>query len=144
MKNIIMLSFLLFSSCFASDIFGFRDIHWGDKLYRLGQIENPEKYQKHGKSFVTKKNDYLKIGDANLQNITYGFCDDKFCYVECKFYGDENFNKILPVVEEKYGKMQKKAEYDYFLRKDNVVIGLKYNYLVIINIDLYKNGVNDL
>lgn len=144
MLKIAILGLLIVSSCFADNIFGFRDMYWGDKPYKLGQIEHPEKYQKHGKSFVTKKDDYLKIGDANLRGISYEFCDDKFCAVKCDFYGDENFNKILSIVEEKYGKMQKKGEYDFLLTKNNIVLGLKYNYLMIINMDLYKKGVNDL
>jgi len=86
----------------AQDITGFRGFSWGYKLQKNDSIFTVILREEH-RACGERRGENLKIGDATLSSITYGFGQDKLSYVVITCEGYWNFRALLSATTEKYG-----------------------------------------
>jgi hypothetical protein len=98
MKKILFLSLFL-SFIFAENIDGFRDIKWGDGIEKLG---NYTIRTKNIDVIAVKKDENLKMGDANLTMIKYFFVNNKLYSIRI-YYDEDQMPIIMSEIEKKYG-----------------------------------------
>lgn len=85
---------------FQNEPDNFRGIKWGTNIKSLYGMKLCEK------STVTwykKEYDKLKIGDAQLENVLYGFYNEQFFTVMIIFSGYTNYNMIRNTLFNQYG-----------------------------------------
>jgi hypothetical protein len=82
-----------------------------------------------GDKFYSKKNDKLKIGEADLEYVVYVFYENKFYGVDILCKGINNYNKIKETLIKTYGKRYIKGNITekYVWLGDNVSIVLTYD-----------------
>ena len=71
----------------------------------------------------------MKIGDANVERIAYGFYQGRFYYVVVSFTGSVNFSKIKETFQQRHGSgphPDESIERYFWLGRD-VNIALVYN-----------------
>ncbi len=107
----------------------FRGIKWGSSLNEVGalQVINNEV---HFKTAV-RKNEALRLGDADLEKVTYTFIDDRFMKVEIDFTRYSNFSSILAYLIRHYGQpgLSNKDHNIYRWKQGEVIIQLRYYHL---------------
>jgi len=115
------------SLCFQNEPDGFRGIKWGNNIKDLKGMgiaadDGDSKY-------YIRKNDKLKIGDAVLESITYGFYKNRFHFVLIEFKAGTNYMKIKETLFEQYGAGNQNNEFleQYTWYGSNVDILLKYS-----------------
>jgi hypothetical protein len=92
---------LLPDIAFPNEPDGFRGIKWGTKIARLSGMElvrngGAEKY-------YIRPEDKLKVGEAVVERITYGFCRDEFFKVTIHFKGLMNYLDLKQTLFGVYG-----------------------------------------
>lgn len=86
---------------FRNEPDGFRGIKWGTKIGALGGMEfvrgeGAEKY-------YARPDEKLKVGDAVIERITYGFYRDEFYKVTIRFKGLMNYLHLKKTLTDLYG-----------------------------------------
>lgn len=104
--NVSVMLASVFSNVAFAEVDGFRGIKWGTTLSSLDNTLNyvatdPEL---GGIKKFTKKDDKLKIGEADLERIEYTFWNDTFCGVRIYVKGQKNFNALKNATFEEFGK----------------------------------------
>ena len=96
---------------------GFAGIKWGTEfsqvnsdMVELRSVINPTEPDVKIKIYYTKKGDNLKMGEAPIDRIEYGFFRGKFAEVQITATGPENFNHLKKVLFEKYGTVDKPVQ----------------------------------
>jgi len=89
----------------GSEPVGFRDIRWGTDVSELSGMEYLETDSNYigGLQVYTKKGDDLRIGEAELTKIKYGFWKGKFYGVTIYTKGYGNWFGLKNAVFEKFG-----------------------------------------
>ena len=125
-KSSLFFAVFFAVTCYAGDIVGFRDMLWGDPSSKLGGSVTVEKNEIYKITYRKKIKDNLNIGQSKLDELVYGFFDDKLYVVSAKFEGMANFYSIVNAFESKYGKMSKINKFnDYRLilsRPDSFIV----------------------
>ncbi|MBW2038241.1 MAG: hypothetical protein JRI46_01370 [Deltaproteobacteria bacterium] len=118
MKKVRILCFLLVFLLIGSLVFannfpfkpgsepkGFRGIKWGANISTLSGMEYLEtEYTKEGQvKWYLRQGDGLKIGDAEVESIEYGFWEGKLLAVTITTKGLHNFMKVKNAVFAKFG-----------------------------------------
>ena len=127
---------------------GFRDNNWG--MYLLG-FTNIVLVEDDGDTkFYTKTDDKLKIGEASLNSIKYGFWRDRFFTVDIEFSDTINFNNIHETLKQAYGNSIQINKYygieEYFWSFTDISLFLNYNEITDMgNINyIYKPIQNEI
>ncbi|TGE22792.1 hypothetical protein [Hymenobacter metallicola] len=88
---------------------GFRTYHFGDDVSTIPGLKEVEK--SGDTKYYTKTDENLKIGDADLHSITYGFYKGKLHYVVVRIKGIVDSRKVLAALETQYGSGYKSNRY---------------------------------
>jgi hypothetical protein len=112
---------------------GFSGIKWGTEFSEVKSdmvesrsIANPTEPDVKIKIYYTKKGDNLKMGEAQLDKIEYGFFRGKFAEVHITATGSENFNQLRKFLFEKYGTREKSTQGLYSWNGPVTRIALRY------------------
>jgi hypothetical protein len=112
---------------------GFAPIKWGTEFSEVKSdmvesrsVSNPTEPDVKTKIYYTKKGDNLKMGEAQLDKIEYGFWKGKFAKVQITASGLENFNYLKQVLFEKYGTVDKPVQGAYTWDGSVTQIALRY------------------
>ena len=119
---IVVLSCLLISSfAFAewgigekpgTEPDGFRGIKWGTSIDSLAGMKYYRTDPSYGGTQVyTKKNEDLKIGAANLEEVEYSFWQGRFCSGRIHTVGFSNWSGLKEATFEKFGAGYQDNEY---------------------------------
>ena len=113
---------------------GFAGIKWGtefsevkSEMVESRSITNPTEPDVKIKIYYTKKGDNLKMGEAQLDKIEYGFFRGKFAEVQITAAGPENFNQLKKFLFEKYGTLDKPVQGLYPWNGSVTRIALRYD-----------------
>jgi hypothetical protein len=113
---------------------GFAGIKWGtefsevkSEMVESRSITNPTEPDVKIKIYYTKKGDNLKMGEAQLNKIEYGFFRGKFAEVQITAAGPENFNQLKKFLFEKYGTLDKPVQGLYPWNGSVTRIALRYD-----------------
>jgi hypothetical protein len=79
------------------------------------------------KIYYTKKGDNLKMGEAQIDKIEYGFWKGKFGEVQITATGPENFNQLKKFLFEKHGTVDKSTQGLYSWNGPVTRIALRYD-----------------
>jgi hypothetical protein len=79
------------------------------------------------KIYYTKKGNNLRMGEAQLDKIEYGFWKGKFADAQITAAGSENFNHLKKFLFEKYGTVDKPVQGLYSWNGSITRIGLRYD-----------------
>jgi len=105
----------------------FRGIKWGTNISELADLLLVES----GKDtqYYCRKNDEMKIGDAGIDQISYGFYKNRFYVVLVEYNGFLNFTKLKTILFDQYGKPDQpnKLMEKYFWSGTTVDIYFDYN-----------------
>lgn len=130
-----ILSFILMTNCLYAKEFdpglepdGFRGIKWKQEISTLSDMKRVETRQvcvKRGCGPIEiylRKDDVMKIGDANLDRIEYRFCSGKFYGAFIMLSGKEDYEAIKKYLFTKYGpdKINSFSYYVWFGNKSRV------------------------
>ncbi len=126
---IMIISFLfsVYSYSYQNEPDGFRGIKWGSNIKTLRGMKLVEDH-KDAKYYI-RKVDKLKIGEAYLKSIAYGFHKDRFYFVYIRFNSTTNFSSIKETLFEQYGAgvQDNKSKEEYVWLGGDVDISLQYN-----------------
>jgi len=118
---------------FQNEPDGFRGIKWGTNISELNDMLVADS----GKDTVyyIRKNDTLKIGDADIDQISYGFYENRLFVVLVEDDGYLNFTKLKAILIDLYGKPEQpnRLMEKYFWTGGKVDIFFDYN-------EMSKNG----
>ncbi|MGA2468355.1 MAG: hypothetical protein ABSH06_28935 [Thermodesulfobacteriota bacterium] len=113
---------------------GFAGIKWGTEFSEVKSdmvesrsTSNPTEPNVKIKIYYTKKADNLKMGEALLDKIEYGFWKGKFAEVQITAIGPENFDHLKKVLFEKYGTVDKPVQGAYFWDGSITQMVLRYD-----------------
>jgi hypothetical protein len=113
---------------------GFAGIKWSTEfsevksdMVELRSVINPTEPDVKIKIYYTKKGDDLKMGEAQLDKIEYGFFRGKFAEVQITATGSDNFNHLKKVLFEKYGTVDKPVQGLYPWNGSVTRIALRYD-----------------
>jgi len=113
---------------------GFGGIKWGTEFSEVKSdmaesrsIANPTEPDVKIKIYYTRKGDNLKMGEAQLDKIEYGFWKGKFAEGYIASTGPENFNHLKKFLFEKYGTVDKSAQGLYSWNGPVTRIALRYD-----------------
>jgi hypothetical protein len=113
---------------------GFGGIKWGTEFSEVKSdmaesrsITNPTEPDVKVKIYYTKKGDNLKMGEAQLDKIEYGFFRGKFAEIQITATGPENFNHLKKFLFEKYGTVEKSTQGLYSWNGPVTRIALRYD-----------------
>lgn len=122
---ILLFPNLLFA--FQNEPEGFRGVKWGTNITELPDMVFQG--SRGEKKLYFKKNDKMKIGDADIQSIGYFFYKEKFYNVLIEFSNLTNFVRIKETCDQLYGSGYRPNRFmeQYFWRGGNVTIFLHYN-----------------
>jgi hypothetical protein len=130
----------IFISAYKNEPQGFRDVKWGQAKEELKGLELVRQDSTGGEVY-TRKGDKLQFGNAQLQSIEYGFCQNRLCVVKIYAKDYNNFCIIQGILEKKYGRAFKpdpdKDEYfwvgditdiklDFFSARTSGVVGAPF------------------
>jgi hypothetical protein len=109
---------------------GFRGIKWGSNIRSLAGMEKLGG-DSTGLSTYTKKGDELKIGEADLGEITYAFYKNRFFSIVIDYRGLVNFANLKNTFFKYYGAVYQSTKFKdhYFWDGNNVHMLLTYNEL---------------
>ena len=113
---------------------GFAGIKWATEFSEVKSdmvesrsISNPTEPDVKIKIFYTRKGDNLKMGEAQLDKIEYGFWKGKFAEGYITSSGSENFNQLKKFLFENYGTVDKSAQGLYSWNGPVTRIALRYD-----------------
>ena len=113
---------------------GFAGIKWATEfseaksdMVESRSITNPTEPDVKIKIYYTPKGDNLKMGEAQLDKIEYGFFRGKFAEVQITATGPLNFNHLKKVLFEKYGTVDKPVQGLYSWNGGVTRIALRYD-----------------
>ena len=113
---------------------GFAGIKWATEFSEVksGMVEsrsiaNPTEPDVKIKIYYIRKGDNLKMGEAQLDKIEYGFWKGKFADVQITATGPENFNHLKKFLFEKYGTVDKPVQGLYPWNGSVTRIALRYD-----------------
>jgi hypothetical protein len=113
---------------------GFAGIKWGTEfseaksdMVELRSVINPTEPDVKIKIYYIRKGDNLKMGEAQLDKIEYGFFRGKFAEVQITAVGPDNFNHLKKVLFEKYGTVDKPVQGLYPWNGGVTRIALRYD-----------------
>jgi len=123
---IIILIFPCSSFGFQNEPESFRGIKWGTNINELSDMVC---VQKNGLKYYKKKNDKMKIGDAEIEDIVYSFYKKRFSGVIITFRDLSNFDSLQSTLFQVYGKGQRPNQFmeEYAWLGTNIWIFFKYN-----------------
>ena len=96
----------------SSGLNGFRGIKWGTDISSLSGMQYHTEDKERGVKYYRKEGDELKIGEANLNNIWYGFWNAKFLEVSI-FCSRENFDNLKSAAFTIFGSVRPDREGNY-------------------------------
>ena len=147
----IIIIFLIPSLLFAfqNEPNGFRGIKWGTNIAELPGMEMI--YEDNDAKFYHKKNDKMKIGDAELVGIRYRAYKGKFYQVVIKYENLSNFMKIKETLFQVYGAGHQNNQFleEYGWVGSTVFIHFSYKEILnkgqlsIIFLPIYKEKASD-
>jgi len=79
------------------------------------------------KIYYTKKGDNLKMGEAQLNKVEYGFWKGKFAEAQIAATGIQNFSQLKKLLFERYGAVEKPVQGVYFWNGGVTRIALRYD-----------------
>ena len=88
---------------------GFRGIKWGTHISKIENMNYGFKWQ--GKKLYTRQGEKKKIGDADIEGISYEFYNDKLSGLSIIIKGYSNFSKIRATLFHAYGTVKYKNEF---------------------------------
>ena len=113
---------------------GFAGIKWSTEfsevksdMVETRSIANPTEPDVKIKIYYTKKDDNLKMGEAQLYKMEYGFFRGKFAEVQITAAGPENFNQLKKFLFEKYGTVEGSGQGLYSWNGPVTRIALRYD-----------------
>jgi hypothetical protein len=113
---------------------GFAGIKWGTQFSEVKSdrvesrsLSNPTEPNVKIKIYYTQKGDNLKMGEAQLDKIEYGFWKVKFAEVQITATGPENFEHLKKVLFEKYGTVDKPVQGVYSWDGSVTQMALRYD-----------------
>jgi len=113
---------------------GFAGIKWSTEFSEVkldmlesGSVSNPTEPNVKIKIYYTKKGDNLKMGEAQLDKIEYGFWKGKFGEVQITATAPENFNQLKKFLFEKYGTVDKSTQGLYSWNGPVTRVALRYD-----------------
>jgi hypothetical protein len=113
---------------------GFSGIKWSTEfsevksdMAELRSVINPTEPDVKIKIYYIRKGDNLKMGEAQLDKIEYGFFRGKFAEVQITAAGPENFNQLKKFLFEKYGTVDKPVQGLYPWNGSVTRIALRYD-----------------
>ncbi len=113
---------------------GFAGIKWSTEfpevksdMMESRSTSNPTEPDVKIKIYYTKKGDNLKMGEAQLDKMEYGFWKGKFAEVHITAAGPENFNQLKKFLFEKYGTVDKSTQGLYSWNGPVTRIALRYD-----------------
>ena len=130
-KTLFLIVAILLSPCllwaFSNEPEGFRGIKWGTRIWELSDMGIGK--DAGNSRWYIRKDDKMKIGDADVEQIAYGFYQDRFYDVVISFTGSVNFSKIKETFQQLYGSGPHPDEFmeRYFWLGREVNITLVYN-----------------
>jgi hypothetical protein len=132
MKKLLLLAMVLgllvavSALAFQNEPASFRGIEWGANITELGDMGLIES-EGNTRDYV-KKNDKMKIGDADIERIAYGFYKGRFFSVMIAFKGYINYSQIKETLFQLYGSPEKPNQFmgDYRWLGSDVWITLEY------------------
>lgn len=80
---------------------GFRGIKWGTERSKIDGMGDKPALSENG---YTRKGDSLKVGDVKLVGVFWMFHHDKLAAVFITTQGEDNKNKLLEILNARYGK----------------------------------------
>jgi len=109
---------------------GFRGIRWEQDISTvegLVYVNTDPSYG--GVELYRRKGDELRIGAAKLEDILYGFWQNKFCVVKILVKGSVNWAGLKQAAFEKFGEGFQSNKYieKYVWLGENTLMLLKYN-----------------
>jgi len=123
---IIILLFPLFISAFQNEPEGFRGIKWGANIAELPDMSLAE--DSGETKYYHRENDEMKLGDAAIERLAYGFYKGKFFMVLIEFNNFSNFSLMKEAFTHLYGEGDRKSKLleDYSWHGETVDIMLQY------------------
>lgn len=113
---------------------GFAGIKWDTEFSEVKSdmvesrtISEPTTPDVKIKIYYTKKGDNLKMGEAQLNKLEYGFWKGKFAEVQIVATGIENFSQLKKLLFERYGAVDKPVQGVYFWNGGVTRIALRYD-----------------
>ena len=113
---------------------GFAGIKWGTEFSEVKSdmiesrsIANPTEPDVKIKIYYTRKGDNLKMGEAQLDKMEYGFFRGKFADAQITITGPENFNHLKKFLFEKYGAVEKSTQGLYSWNGPVTRIAMRYD-----------------
>ena len=113
---------------------GFAGIKWGTEFSEVKSnmaesrsIANPTEPDVKIKIYYTQKGDNLRMGEAQIDKIEYGFFRGKFAEGYITSTGAENFNQLKKFLFEKYGNTDKSTQGLYSWNGPVTRIALRYD-----------------
>jgi hypothetical protein len=118
----------------SSEPDGFAGIKWDTEFSEVKSdmvesrnIANPTEPDVKIKIYYAKKGHSLKMGEAQLEKIEYGFWKGKFADVQITAAGPENLNHSKKFLFEKYGTVDKPVRGLYSWNGSVTRIALRYD-----------------
>ncbi len=132
----ILITFLVLITSFAFSVptfayqnepTGFRGINWGYKIKSVGDWQLKDGAE--GLVFFNRKNDKMKIGDADLDNIDYIFYQNQLCGVKIEYSSLSNHEKLKNTYFQLYASREnpKFVNEEYSWTSKKVCIDLKFD-----------------
>ena len=82
---------------------GFRDAHFGARIESFHGLDLVTANGARGTRVYVRPGDELKLGDASLDGITYGFYSGELYFVALLSSGHRNAQMMLAALQEAYG-----------------------------------------
>jgi hypothetical protein len=129
---LILLLSIPMAFAFQNEPDGFRGIKWGANFNERKDMKSPpgliRSFEPGALNFYVMDNDKMRIGEAVLTEISYGYRDDKFCEVLANFEGTVNFAKIKAILTYQYGPGRCQSnECDWDGKNVRVILALRAN-----------------
>jgi len=125
---------LIISICVSIPVFafqnepdGFRGIKWGTNISELPEMSLSE--DRGDSKFYLRKGDKLKIGDADIDRISYGFYKGRFNKLFIIYKGSLNFTKLKDIFFAQYGQGSKPNRFmeQYYWVGETVSIAFEHS-----------------
>jgi hypothetical protein len=112
---------------FQNEPDGFRGIKWGTNISELREMSLSE--DRGDSKFYLRKGDKLKIGDADIDRISYGFYKSRFNKLFIIYKGSLNFTKLKDTFFEQYGQGSKPNRFmeQYYWVGETVSIAFEHS-----------------
>jgi hypothetical protein len=123
----ILFTFIFVSIGFTADWSGFRDLKWGSEPSKdMYLVENGKNIDN---KFYRRKNEKLKIGQAEISTISYGYYQNQLYYICIDFKDQYNFINIKETYFGVYGQGLKHNRFldEYIWITQDVNIFLEYS-----------------